>query len=348
MRLDTTDRHGLAVLGWLAGFLVLAAVTSHVLGLKYVQEVEWPTDLFAETTLQRAAPLDVAIVGSSRSHYGFAPSAIDACLSEKLGRTTHTASANRLAASLYASDIVARDLFSGAHKPRVLVVEVAPESLNANHFELDYNVGASADPEDVPECVAAAFGGQPRLATCARPLTRGVENIAFLLHRPLTDHRHITWMALFQGGGQYCYGTSDCEARNADYDTRHAGRWQTRVERVLPKVGSERFVDYEVQGGLPSLHFVAMLDRARAEGVTVQVVNLPVSAAYNAEVPREAYATYLAFVGPTAISHGARFLDLNVPEWQVRENYVDPDHLNHVGAKRLSERICAEVVDALH
>lgn len=336
------------MLAWIIAFLALADATSAVLRLKYVQEVEWPTDLFAEANLDRPAPLDVAIVGSSRAHYGLAPTAIDACLTPKLGRPTHTASANRLAASLYAADLVARDLFSGEDAPKVLVVEVAPESLNANHFELDYNVGASADIREIPECVAAAVSGPPSLAACARPLTRGVENIAFLLRRPLTDHRHITWMALFQGGGQYCYGSPDCEARNADYDARHAGRWQTRVDRVLPKVKSERFRDYTVDGGLPSAHFIALLDRARADGTTVEVVNLPVSATYNAEVPPEAYAEYLAWVKPTAEAHGARFLDLNLPEWQERSLYVDPDHLNHTGAKQLSERLCAEVVDALH
>ena len=41
-------------------------------------------------------------------------------------------------------------------------------------------------------------------------------------------------------------------------------------------------------------------------------------------------------------------LDLNLPEWQARALYVDPDHLNHTGARQLSERLCAEVVDALH
>jgi hypothetical protein len=348
VRLDDTDRRGFAVLGWLAAWLAVAGVAAQLLGLKYVQEVEWPTDLFAQANLRRPAPVDVAIVGSSRSHYGLSPSAIDACLTPQLGRPVHTASSNRLAASLYAADIVAQDLYSGPNAPKVLVVEVAPESLNANHFELDYNVAASADLQDVPECVAAALTGPPTLATCARPLVRGVENLAFLLHRPLTDHRHITWMALYEGGGQYCFDSPECEARNADYDTRHAGRWQTRVERVLPHVRGERFVDYSVDRGLPSAHFVALLDRARADGTQVLVANLPVSATYNAEVPPAAYATYLGWVKPTAEAHGARFLDLNVPAWQDRALYVDPDHLNHVGAKRLSERLCAEVVGALH
>lgn len=344
---DPVSRRGLHVVAWIGLYLLFAGALSRAFGLHWVQEVEWPTDLFAMGTVRRGAPVDVGIVGSSRSHYGLAPTAIDACLGRALGRPTQTLAANRLAASLYAADIVARELFSGERQPRVLVVEVAPESLNANHFELDYNVAASAQLPDVPECVAAAVSGPPSLAACARPLGRGVENLAFLLHRPLTEHDHITWMALYAGGGQYCFGTPACAARNAAYDERHQGRWQTRVERVLPKVRRERFVDYTLDGGLPARHFEALLERARAQGVAVLVVNLPVSATYQAEVPAEAYAAFLAWVPRTVAAHGGRFLDLNEPAWQARELYVDPDHLDAGGAEALSARVCEELVGAL-
>ncbi len=345
--IDEVDRRGFAVLGWLLGILLVTGLFSRALGLHWVQEVEWPTDLYALGRLERPLPVDVGIVGSSRSHYGLAPTAVDACLALTAGRATTTVSANRLAASLYASDIVARELFSGERKPRALVVEVAPESLNANHFELDYNVASSAGLGDVSECIGAATFGPPSLSGCARPLFRGVENIAFWLHRPLTEHRHITWMALYAGGGQYCFGTPACEARNADYDLRHQGRWKTRIDRVLPKVRTERFIDYTIEGGLPARHFVALLDRAKAEGVAVHVVNLPVSEVYQAEVPEAAYAEFLRWVPETTASHGGAFLDLNLPEWRVREQYIDPDHLNASGAGKLSARVCAELAGSV-
>jgi len=341
--IDATDRRGLGLLGWLVAWMGCAHLVSAALGLRWVQEVEWPTDLLAIGEIARAARVDVAIVGSSRSHYGLAPTAIDACLGEALGRPTRTLAANRLAASSYAADLVARGLFSGERAPRVLVVEVAPESLNEHHFELDYNVGATAELQDVPECVAAAVGGPLRAAACLRPFTRGVENLAFFLHRPFTEHAHITWMARYAGGGQYCFGAPGCQARNAEYDARHAGRWQTRVERVLPKVRRERFVDYHIEGGLPAAHLEALLARAKAEGVRVLLLNLPVSAAYQAEVPPAAYATFLAWTAPVAARHGATFVDLNVPEWQARHLYVDPDHLGAGGSERMSDAVCARL-----
>ena len=77
-------------------------------------------------------------------------------------------------------------------------------------------------------------------------------------------------------------------------------------------------------------------------------MNLPVSLTYQEEVPGEAYAAYLAWVAPTTAAHGGRFLDVNTPEWQDRQEYIDPDHLNRDGALRLSTRLCDEVADSLH
>ncbi len=353
MRPSEADRRGFAVLGWVVLLLVAAGLLQGALGIKYVGEVEWPTDLFALSHTRHPAPADVGIAGSSRSHYAFAPRLIDACLSDRLGRPTRTESASRLAASTYATDLLARDLFSGERRPRVLVAEVAPDSLNAAHFELNHNVGTSADPGDVPECLLAAAQGPPDVAACARPLFRGVESLAFLLHRPWTDHAHITWMALYEGGGQYCASHPSCEARNADYDRRHAGRWQTRIERVLPHVRAERFADYRIEGGLPASHFEALLRRAEAEGLPLFIVNLPVSATYQAEIPPEDYATFDRYVRATTAAHGARYLDWNSTDWNggdwtARALYIDPDHLNSIGARRASTALCEALVDALH
>ena len=350
MILDATDRRALAIVAWIAALVGFADVLSARLGLKYVQEVEWPTDLYALQQVHRGTRPDVAIIGSSRAHYGLSPSAIDLCLSDALGRRTETLAANRLTASTYATDIVARDVFGGPAAPRAFVVEVAPESLHAHHFELDYNVASTAAIQDIPECAAVALTGPPALAACARPLLRGVENAAFLLHRGWTDTRHIEWMALYHDGGQYCFDDDACRARNQAYDDSHRGRWDARVAKVLPRVTAERFADYAVGTGLPSAHFVTLLDRARADGAVVFVVNMPVSALYHAQIPPEDQAAWLAWITPTIAAHGARFLDYDTPEWRDRRDlFLDPDHLNARGALLLSNAVCAALTaDALH
>lgn len=346
---DPIDQRAGAILLALALLLGLANVVSQQLHLKALQATEWPTDIYALQNIDRGVAVDVGVVGSSRTHYALPPSALDLCLSEKLGRPTETVAVNRMRASAYTIDISAREVFSHVGAPPVLIAEVAPESLNAYHFELDFSVSANADVEDMPACVSAAFRrGGPEFSSCARPLLRGVENIAFLLHRDWTDHRHIEWMATYHGGGQYCYEDEECLARNAAYDAENRGRWESRVANILPDIAPQRFANYQV-GGLPAAHFVAMLARAQRLGQALFVVNLPVHALYQARIPPEDYAAFMDWTRKMVAAYHAHFLDYNVAAWQQdREMFLDPDHLNSKGGRRLSEAVCAEVVRALH
>jgi hypothetical protein len=343
--MDATDRRAGGIAGWIVALLLGFAFVADQRGLHWIQAVEWPTDLYTLGRLQ-AEPIDVAVVGTSRSHYGLPPSAIDLYLSRALGRRTRSVGLNRLTASAYTEDIVARELLT-ASPPKVLVVEVAPETLNAHHFEQDYNIGGSIQARDVPECLATARS-TTRLATCSRPLFRGVENVAHLLARPFGDHAHITWMATYEGGGQYCYEDDACRARNAAYDERAQGRWQSRMDTVIPEVRAQRFTDYQIREGLGIDHFRALLDRETARGVHVVVVNLPVAAVYQAEVPEAVYAEFLSVMHDELHPRGVPFVDLNTPAMQAdRDAFLDPDHLNRVGAERITRALCEGTIAGL-
>lgn len=346
MAAEAYDRHLAAVLGWLGLGLAGANSVAGALHLEGMQAVTWPTDLAALHAVDRRAPIDVAVVGSSRAHYALPPSALDACLTTALGRPTETVAVNRMRASGWALDLAVRDELAGRLRPRALVVEVSPEMLSDHPFDLASNVVATARAGDVPECLRAAREGHLPAAACARPLTRGLENLAFTLARPWSDHAHLTWMAVHHGGGQYCYDDAACHARNAAYDRENAARWESRAARVLPQVASERFRGWSLDGGVSARHVEALLARARADGPSVLLVNLPVSAAYQAQVPPEADATTRAWVRAAAARHGARFLDANTPAWQAaRERFLDPDHLNAAGAEALARDVCAALVD---
>jgi hypothetical protein len=324
-------------------------MTCGAMGWKYLQVITWPTDLYILGQLRDPRPVDVGVVGSSRSHYALSPSAIDQCLGRTLGRPTRTVAANRLAASAYQVGLTARDVFAGRRAPRVLVLEVAPDALARDHFELNYNVSSSADVRDVPECLVAAVRGRPRAAACLRPLVRGVENLAFLLVRSVQPtNEHVRWMAVHEDGGNYCFGDAACEQRNITFDRDYASRWEARERRVLPKIRSERFKDYQIEGGLPARHIVAAMNRGREDGAAVFVVNLPVAEAYAREIPPEHDAAFRAWIARAAATAGARLLDLDTPDRRARPLFIDPDHVNAIGAKRLSEALCAEVAGALH
>jgi hypothetical protein len=333
------DRRALAVLGWIAALVGATNGVAHAAGLRWLEEVAWPSDLYTFDQLD-PAPIDVAVVGSSRSHFGLPPSALDLCLGEALGRRTRTVGLNRLTANGFAEDVVARELLADP-APRVLVVEVAPETLAASHFEGAYNVASTAALRDVPECLAHGYG-----AGCARPLFRGVENVAQLFDRPFDDRDHVAWMMTYAGGGQYCYDDDACRARNAEYDHRKRGRWQARMDTLIPSVRAGRFADYDVASGISVAHFRALLARSASQGVEVVVVNPPVARVYQDQIPPEVYATYLAAMAPL----GERFVDLNTPAWQGdRAAFLDPDHLNSVGAEKLARELCegtlAQLID---
>lgn len=343
--MDAADRRAGAVLAWTLALVAGSAAVAHAGGLHWVQAVEWPTDLYTLGRLE-AEPIDVAVVGTSRAHYGLPPSGLDVCLSDTLGRRTRSVGLNRLTASAYTEDIVARELLADT-PPRVLVVEVAPETLNAHHFELEYNLASSMTATDVPECLATVRS-LGRLATCARPAMRGVENIARLLARPFSDHAHITYMATYEGGGQYCYEDEACRARNQAYDRQASGRWDSRMATVIPHVRDERFDDYDIRTGLGADHFRALLDRERGRGVQVVVVNLPVASVYQAEVPTEVYAEFLRVMDEELTPRHIPFVDLNTPAAQRdRAAFLDPDHLNRVGAERVTRQLCEDTLAPL-
>lgn len=344
--MDATDARAGAVAAWIAALLTGSAGVAEVGGLHWVQAVEWPTDLYTLGRLAGQEPIDVAVVGTSRSHYGLPPSGIDVCLSDALGRPTHTVGLNRLTASAYTEDLVARQLLADT-PPRVLVVEVAPETLNAHHFELDYNLASSIEWPDMPECLGTVRT-MSRVATCARPLTRGVENLAQLLARPLSDHAHITYMATYEGGGQYCYEDAACRARNAAYDKQASGRWDSRMATVIPEVRTRRFEDYTIREGLGIDHFRALLDRERGRGVHVVVVNLPVASVYQAEIPEAVQTEFEAVMREELQPRHIPFVDLNTPAAQKdRASFLDPDHLNRNGAERATRALCTEVLAPL-
>lgn len=343
---DPVDRRALGLFLSLLLLVALCDLLSVYMRIKSLQDTEWPTDLYALSFVDRHP--QVGVVGSSRAHYALSPSALSSCLSLESGQVI---AANRMRASAYTIDIAARDFFSANDAPGILIAEVAPESLSKNHFELDFSVASNAEIQDIPECVVAAATTNAKnlsFASCSRPLFRGVENMAFLLHREWTDHRHIEWMALYQGGGQYCFGDPECQRRNADYDSRNMERWESRIKEVLPTVAPVRFADYEV-GGLPATHFVAMLDRARKHQQKIWIINLPVHALYQQKIPPSAYQSFLEWTRRTVLEHGGKFLDYNLPEWQQdRTLFLDPDHLNSRGAQKMAEAVCREVAPALH
>ena len=333
---------GAAVLAWIALGAAYALALSEAAGLKYLQEIIWPTALY---TYERAAlgGVDVALVGSSRASFGLAPTALDPCLQERLGRPIRSVNISRVYADIITERILVRDLLE-ASPPEVLVVEMAPEILNNRHHEATLNMAWNAGWQDTPACLRGARGSG-ELGVCARPLFRGVENLAQLIHGGYREDDHLSWMMLHHRGGQFCYGSAACEAHNADYRGALSWRWAARAHERLLDITEERFGDWAVGEGDAHAYLLDLLAWAEAADVAVRLVNMPVHALYQERVPPAAQATFAAYLDDLTRDRPADWYDANTPAWNAAEGiWIDPDHLDPVGAERLSRELCEAVI----
>lgn len=344
--MSPTDRRSAAILGWCAAVLGLALVVSQALGLKYSQEIVWPTDLYAFQRIE-TGPIDVALIGSSRTTFGLAPTAIDPCLSEKLGRPTTTYNLARVFASMATERSVAEALLVGPRVPKLAVVEIAPEILADRHHEHAYNTASEAGLGEVPSCLAMASSADD-LVACARPPLRGVENLAWLLSGERADINHLNWMMIHQRGGQFCFGSSACQEHNQRFEGPLHNRWEMRVERVLPTLTEDRFGDWQISEGQGHTALLDLIEASRAGGYDLLLMNMPVHQIYQDEIPAADYAAYLDYIEGIATEYGVQIFDANTPEWnQDRDRFYDPDHLSSSGAQRLSQELCKRIAAQL-
>lgn len=338
---STTGR-GLLILLWSGLFVAGADVLAAAGGLKYLQPITWPTAIWTWQGMPERAD-DVVVIGSSRSSFGLSPTAIDDCLGSALGRPTTTVNLSRVYASIVAEAIMVRDLITDARAPAVLVVEVAPEIMNSNHHEHALNMAWNAGWPDVPACLGSVASEEDLLA-CARPAFRGVENIGQLVAGSYQDDAHLGWMMLYQRGGQFCFGSMQCKRHNGRFFRKMSTRWERRARTTIPEIRSKRFANPRIGSGIAVDYLHRIIQQSQRQGSALVLVNMPVHPLYQAEVPDEAQADFLALMNTTAADHeGVDFIDLNTARWRENDRlWVDPDHLGPDGALNAAQQLCQQ------
>ncbi len=96
---------------------------------------------------------------------------------------------------------------------------------------------------------------------------------------------------------------------------------------------------------------VAFLDKlmqlARQRGMSVVLVNMPLTPANHALMPQGAYQRYLSMLTETGERYGCTFVNLDVGGKFLRENFYDTSHMNGSGGKKLIDSLvsvlCADV-----
>ena len=336
-------RRGALVLLW--GVLLGALLTEIVdrMGLKYIQGIIWPTDLYTFQHMP-APPLDVAVFGSSRASFALSPDAIDTCLSEELGRPTHSVNLARTFSTAFTARAIVRDLLHGAHKPKVLLLGVGPEFFNENNHQMAPSVATHADITDLPTTLRHARG-LTGMVSALWPLVRGAESMSIFLSGRHETQDHLRWMMLHHGGGQFCYGTTTCTENNTRLRANLAHRWGTAVSTMLPTIGEERFSDYVTGSGMVHDSMLDLLAWSRAEGVQLGIVRLPLHDRFLSRIPPEATQKNEAYLRWLSQEEGIPVFSTDGPEWTKKKGYyIDPDHVGPRASERLSHHVCRRML----
>lgn len=344
--MSPTNRRVVAILAWVLGLLVFFLVIARAADLRYLDSDRWPNDVYAFTHMD-SGPVDVAVLGSSRSAFGLPPSALERCLERerRTGRDTDYTVVNlaRYFSSIVGQSVVARDVLVGERTPRVLLAEVSPGLVNDYYNMLYIDVGENGRVEDIPACLVAARDGRTAVG-CTRPLFRGVENVSWAVASRFDELRQPTWMMTYKGGGQFCFGSPVCEEHNREYVKGMARYWKRRVKNMVPLIKTERFDRFQVGEGIAHDYLSKLIDWSEELGVELVLVNMPVHTVYQKEIPPEDYQAFLSYMQRLSAERGVRFYDANDNNWQkARPLYFDPDHLNDKGAVQLSRQVCQEV-----
>ena len=338
-----TTQRGLAILGWMIALSTLLTATVDAAGLKYAQRETWLTDVVA-FQLGPVEAIDVAILGSSKAGFGLSPSVLDSCLTSGLGRPAHAVNLARMFGAAFSFERLAQDLLEGERKPKLLLVSVEPETFNAYNPQTSMTTPFHADLADIPALLAAATTWDEAVAA-GRVVTRGAENLgAYVTDASETEPR-LRWLMMMHGGGQWCFGTPECERRNADFWRTQVDRWDERVATVLAEIRDERFARYTVGEGINHDGMIALVDWARRKDVALALVDMPIHQVYLDQIPPEMLAAYQAYLHGLSVDYGIPVFDGNLPELRDdRGIYLDPDHLNPRGAEYFTGRLCDELV----
>jgi hypothetical protein len=242
---------------------------------------------------------------------------------------------------------VAHDLLVGPRAPKVLLLALEAESLDAHNPQNASYVGYQAELEDIPDSIARADTLGQFFASF-RPLIRGTESLALeLSRRPLNEAR-LRWMMIQFGGGQYCYAGEVCAKNNRDVEYSVRDGWTTAEKEQLPHLATERFGHYQARTGRGRDNMEALIREAKARGSKVAILNVPLHFRWMNATPPQVYAEYLEVENAIATAHEVPVYDANTPKRQLdQRDYVDGDHLTSSAALELSDAVCADFLAPL-
>ncbi|HJN77062.1 MAG TPA: hypothetical protein QGF58_24270 [Myxococcota bacterium] len=325
--------------------LVGTSAATEAAGLRYVQNIVWPSDIFS---FQHGVegPLDVVVFGSSRGSFGVSPTALDACLSDTLGRQTRSVNLSRVYSTGLTWEHLARDVLVSDRVPKLLVIGVTAEALNDNNHKNFRIFALEGRVADVPEMLAEARNVRTVIGAL-EPVARGPETLALLLSGRFDEEQRLRWMMTHHRGGQFCFGDPTCPDQNEAFSKLSSYRWAKWSTERQGLATAGRFGDWETGEGLNHRRMLETLQWADDNGVAVLFVNMPLHPQFFRVIPGDVYSAHVQAVLEME-GAGVEVWDGNLSTWRSdKEHWLDPDHLDASGSAIFSAELCEQVAPIL-
>jgi hypothetical protein len=332
----------------IAGFLlviVLSDAASNWLRISYWTPSADDRALAIYVYQQQRVPADILFLGTSKINAAVIPSIIEGELSERLGRPVTTFCLGQPGTNAFTSWQVLRDVVSSNGSPSVVVLELSPASLNANHGHIPRDLSsycslldlARAAPWiDSPERVVAATGGAFRgLTTCGLSATRAFywESV-----RPRVEALARKRGAQFGPRRRHQQRLSDLTEEQQRQLLRDALPW-----------GRREYMDRYQIGGAPEAAFRSICRLTRDRGIPLVVLDPPVADRYGRRIatPDES-REFRSYLDRAAQTGTFERVALDPAALGLTDaDFLNLTHLNWDGAAKLSRHLARTVLPGL-
>ncbi|HEY9790083.1 MAG TPA: hypothetical protein V6D22_06785 [Candidatus Obscuribacterales bacterium] len=123
------------------------------------------------------------------------------------------------------------------------------------------------------------------------------------------------------------------------------------VKKDIPYSWDDNSMEYKKRYRSPNergvkvqdFFFDKLLKEARAQGIKVVIMNMPLTQDNHNLMPAGSYDRYLATLKSQSDKYGCNFIDLDATHQFVRTDYYDTAHMNASGGKRLIDTMVASI-----
>jgi hypothetical protein len=346
-RRDRQARRSRRVLLWAVGLFVVAQLTTSLL-LDYC----WPLLRFpsARKVLAHLAAEpdkpDIVTLGSSRFEAGIVPTEISSLVSQecRTDRPVRVFNASVPAGDIIAAEFMLHYLLEGGVRPKLVLLEINPETLNHYNDWLGVHVRRQLCWHDMPGYFVQ--------------VCQSMQMVRWLGERvnPVYYHREELWQATSEACRSLAAGTATNAPGRAKPALGQQPAWKELLcppPMALPAEALEQcrssafgvvrrwLRHYRISGGNAEA-LERMLRLCRQKQIEVILLGVPVTTPHREVYTSEINAVYLAYLDCLCQTHGCRFVDYRarVPD----SLFVDTHHLGPKGGLFFSRLLTYEVL----